>query len=118
MPYCPECGLDFPEGMSECPDCAAELVDIFPQADQRDPYRDFKQIFICYSTDDALLVQSLLDDEGIPSLLSDVNEIQMTRSGSEVMIRVPYDDVERASLLIEKALTNGDLRSVSGELTV
>jgi hypothetical protein len=118
VPYCPECGLEFPEGMSVCPDCSTELVDVSPQADQRDPYRDFKEIFICYSSGDALLVQFLLDGEGIPSLLSDIDQTERTRKTSEVRVRVPYEEVERASLLIEEALVDGDLRSVSGELTV
>jgi hypothetical protein len=102
--------------LSVCPDCATELVDIFPQTDQRDPYRDFKAIFVCYSVSDALLVQSLLDGEGIPSLLSDIDEVERRRKASEVRVMVPYDEVERASTLIEDALTDGILRSVTGEL--
>jgi hypothetical protein len=121
MSFCPECGLDFDEGMATCPDCQVELVEIFPQADQRDPFRDFTPIFLCYSMDDAILVQTLLQEQDIPCLLSDLRESSrgtaVSRNGN-VRVMVPNDELERASSLIEEAILEGELESVSGESVV
>jgi hypothetical protein len=121
MSYCPECGLDFDEGMSTCPDCRVELVDIFPQADERDPFRDFKPVFLCYSMDDAMLVQTLVDGEGIPVLLSDLNGTLGSKTvglEGQVWVHVPHGEAERAVSLIEEAQTDGVLRAVSGEFII
>ncbi len=121
MSFCPDCGLDFEEGMATCPECRVELVDIFPQADQRDPFRDFKTIFICYSMDDAVLVQSFLEKMNIPNLLSDLEMnsrgMRMGRDG-QMRVFVPYDEMENAAGIIEEALIDGELQSVTGELAV
>ncbi|MFQ6104621.1 MAG: hypothetical protein ACE5OP_10055 [Candidatus Glassbacteria bacterium] len=121
MSYCPECGLDFEEGMATCPECHVELVEVFPEADQRDPFRDFTTVFLCYSMDDAILVRSFLEEYNIPCLLSNIDEdsrrMKMGKVG-EIRIMVPNSEEENASLLIEEALLDGGLQSISGELLV
>jgi len=121
MPFCPECGFDYDEEMSTCPDCQVELVEVFPQADQRDPYRDFVPVFMCYSLDDGILVHSLLEQEGIPCMLTDLENnssgAKMGKAG-EIRILVPSVEIESAGRFIEEALIDGGLQSISGELTV
>jgi len=121
MPFCPECGLDYDEGMSTCPDCQVELVEVFPQSDQRDPCRDFVAVFICYSMDDGVLVHSVLEEQGIPCLLSDLENSShsvMVGKGGQIRVLVPNEEMESAGTFIEEALIDGELQSVSGEFTV
>ena len=62
--FCPECGYEYRQGFSRCPDCDVELVRDAPPED-RTEYGDYVQVLDTFNPFDIALIKSLLDSEGI-----------------------------------------------------
>lgn len=66
--YCPECGLEYREGVTVCTDCGVALVLEPPEA-SREPSPEWLDLETVLETGDAALLavaRSLLEAEGIP----------------------------------------------------
>jgi hypothetical protein len=66
MPYCPDCRYEYQDGVSECPDCDAALVEALPSRERR-PLR-LIELFRGRSPEVRILEEALRQ-EGIPSLV-------------------------------------------------
>ena len=67
--YCPECGLEYRQGVTVCPDCGVALVTDRP-AVPPDPKPEWVDLETVLETSDPALLtvaRSLLEAEGIPS---------------------------------------------------
>ena len=62
--FCPECGYEYREGVTECPDCNVELVES-PPGEDRTEYANFVNVLDTFNPFDIALIKSLLDSEGI-----------------------------------------------------
>jgi uncharacterized Zn finger protein (UPF0148 family) len=68
MPYCPECGYEYREGITSCPDCDRALVSQLPQSPRKPPPSEDSHVVI-YEAQDALeskTIKAVLEDAGIP----------------------------------------------------
>jgi transcription initiation factor TFIIIB Brf1 subunit/transcription initiation factor TFIIB len=99
MSFCPNCRYEYKEGVKECPDCGASLVekltDESPEGVEYIPLRSLPSRLY------AEMLQEALKKEGIPSFIkSDDIAITFpsygTTSAVEVTIWVQEQDRERA----------------------
>lgn len=77
MPYCPECGGEFEDGLASCPVCGCELEDD-PEDEEKDDLEDQNlfengdQAVLLYQTNEKMnidLLEEALKDQGIPCLI-------------------------------------------------
>jgi hypothetical protein len=66
MPYCPECGYEYREGVRTCPDCGQKLQDEAPQPSPPSPNVKFKALPSLPGRVYAEMLKGVLDQEGIP----------------------------------------------------
>lgn len=60
--YCPNCGYEYVEGVTECADCGDKLQPHPPRTARRTP-KEFVEILSTYNQGDIALIKSILDDE-------------------------------------------------------
>jgi hypothetical protein len=105
MPYCPDCRYEYQLGVSECPDCAVDLVAALPDRGER-PLR-LMELYSGY-TPEVRILEEALRQEGIPSLVRPVEPLvgiigdAATAMFSQLLISV--DDYEEHRRLIEDCL--------------
>jgi uncharacterized Zn finger protein (UPF0148 family) len=77
MPYCPNCRFEYKEGISECPDCGARLVDKLEdkstgtEEEESAENRKFAPLMDFASRAEAQMLQEALENEGIPSIIKE-----------------------------------------------
>ena len=72
MPFCPQCRNEYVEGTTVCEDCAVKLVPHLGEKSNAEKRRgeDLVEVWRTQGEMDAQLIRSLLDGNGIPSMLS------------------------------------------------
>lgn len=101
MPYCPKCRFEYKEGMEQCPDCGAPLVDELPE--ERPPESPhFVPLRNMPSRMYAQMLQEALKNEGIPSMIKGDEGIPLRTTTmhipvSRITIWVPQKDAEKAN---------------------
>ena len=92
MPYCPDCRDEYQRGISECPYCGVNLVDVLEErktcgsTKASDEKNDFVRLRDFPSCVYAHMLQGALENEGIPSMLKDEKD---------ETISAPFDDSSR-----------------------
>ena len=99
MPYCPKCRLEYKEGVRDCPDCGATLVDKLEEKESP-PDVNYVPLRTLPSRLYAEMLQHALKKEGIPSIIkSDDIAITFgsygTTAAVPVTIWVPKEDLKR-----------------------
>lgn len=70
MPYCPDCGDEFEDWVTTCPDCKVPLVDkLQPQSEE--VFREGKLVHLVTAPNEieAQLWKGILEDNGIQSMI-------------------------------------------------
>ncbi len=70
--YCPDCGYEYREGFSRCPDCDVELVSELPDEDTAE-HLEFEEVLSASSLADIAIIKSLLNGEGITYYFANEN---------------------------------------------
>ncbi|OQX91984.1 MAG: hypothetical protein B6D58_05290 [candidate division Zixibacteria bacterium 4484_95] len=110
MPFCPKCGVEYPPGITRCPDCGCELVDTLPGKEESIDF-DSEPIMLC-KTGDMLSVEFLeeaLKSEGIPCLIQSRHGslkglLPIEHGEKTIMVYVPQTAFEKAKLIAERIL--------------
>ncbi len=101
MPFCPKCRNEYLEGTETCEDCGQALVQALPPESKARPGEsELVEVWYAQGEMDAQLVRSLLESNGIESMLSG-ESLRLTHGFTvdglaEVRILVRADDAKRA----------------------
>jgi len=107
--YCPECGVQYREGYTECSDCKIALVDGAPPPEPHSHFDPKLGLTVVLETDDGFRVamaKGLLEQAGIPFFVLG----QITRLVNDVdpflrkwvRVQVPSDREAEARELLEE----------------
>jgi hypothetical protein len=110
MPWCPQCGVEYREGFTECSDCRVGLVNQ-PLSDEAAGPPEWVTVSVYNNLEAAELAQGFLQSEGIEVELASVETHALpTGTGllGEVFLRVPPAQVERATALLAEADTGAE----------
>jgi len=108
--YCPQCGIEYREGFTECSDCRVPLVAALP-ADESGGFNPDMDLVVVLETNDrvkAAIARGVLDEAGIPyfvlgqitRLVNDVDPLL----AKWVRIQVARDREAEARELLEQML--------------
>jgi hypothetical protein len=109
--YCPQCGVEYRDGFTECSDCRVPLLTGTPPPEPADPSDPTLGLVVVLETNDRVqlaLAQGLLEDAGIPffalgqiaMLVQDVDPFLHKR----IRVQVPRDREAEARELLEPLL--------------
>lgn len=107
MPYCPSCRTEYREGIGECPDCGAALVESLPPAPQ--PVWDPTEWVTVEELGDeveARIIEGFLLEHDVPVRIVSRRDREFATAVGElstVEVQVPADDFERAIAALEEA---------------
>ncbi len=96
--FCPTCRSEYVEGIRECKDCGAPLVDELPS--ETDVY-NFVEILSTINLADIAVFKSILDGAEIQYYFSDENFNHLYPLVEPARLFVRDDDVERAKALLK-----------------
>jgi hypothetical protein len=105
MPYCPACRSEYVEGTTTCEDCGRALVDTLPEnSGNEDAASELVEVWHTQGEMDAQMMRSLLESNGIQSVLSG-ESLRLTHGFTvdglaEVRILVRDKDAKIASEII------------------
>lgn len=106
MPFCPNCRLEYKEGVDKCPDCGADIVDELPE-EKPPPEPNFVPLRNLPSRMYAQMLQEALNNEGIPSMIKGDEGIPLRTTTahipvSKIILCVPEKDVEKAEEIADQ----------------
>jgi len=113
MPYCPNCRLEYVEGVKKCPDCGVRLVmELAPTEAERLAQEELVPVYYPKDEMEAKIVKAALEAEGIyaweaADLTTEMFPFDVDTLGNDA-IGVLESDAERAKKVIEKALELGE----------
>jgi hypothetical protein len=98
--FCPKCGSEYVEGITECADCKVALKPEPPRQVHRTP-REFIEVLQTYNAGDIALIRSLLDNDDIEYIFQGdtVNSIYPLLLPATLIVR--KDQVERVRELVQ-----------------
>jgi len=86
--FCPNCRLEYREGITECSDCGVELVDVLPPLETDAPPEmiNYKEILSISSPGDIALIKGILEAEGIPHFFLGENYTAQFAGAARLMV--------------------------------
>lgn len=63
--FCPECGYEYRDGFTVCPDCDVALSNEPPVSDDGPVYAEYVEVLDTFNPFDIAIIKSMLDAEGI-----------------------------------------------------
>jgi hypothetical protein len=112
MPFCPNCGGEYPLGQTRCPECDLELTDIQKRPD--DLSLDFggEPVLLCKTGDmaGAELLSQAFADEDIPCVMNpgpvEFRMFPLEYGQKSIRVYVPESLVEQAGRIARRILAD------------
>jgi len=109
--YCPQCRIEYQDGLTECPECRVPLLTGIPAPNPQQPFDPSLELVVVLETSDRMLLamaKGLLEDAGIPlfvlgqiaTLIQDVDPFLR----KWCRLQVPRDREAEARALLEQLL--------------
>jgi hypothetical protein len=98
--YCPQCGSEYVEGVTECPECRVRLRPEPPREIRRKP-KEFVEVVYTYNAGDVALIKSILDSEKVEYLFTGENFLQLFPCIQPATLLVRKEHLERARERLE-----------------
>ena len=93
--YCPHCGYEYVEGVTECADCRVKLQPDPPRTARRTP-KEFVEILSTYNQADIAFIKSLLDNERVEYFFAGENFSQIGQLIQPATLVVRKEHAHRA----------------------
>jgi DNA-directed RNA polymerase subunit RPC12/RpoP len=97
--FCPECGTEFREGVSKCPDCGRRLVAKRPPEAEPE-WVDFVTVMTTRDHSELAVAKSVLESAGIPFFARN-EEVENLIAAGPVELQVPPEHEEAAKELLQ-----------------
>ena len=108
MSYCPQCRLEYKQGVFRCPDCDVDLVAVLPPEEKPQFDENIKTVLLCTITDmmSATMLEEALKSQGIPCLLKSgmghhSNLMAINQAMKGYKIYVSESELEKALVIAE-----------------
>lgn len=109
--YCPQCGVEYRDGFTECSDCHVGLLTGTCAPDPQDPFDPALELVVVLETTDRIqlaMAQGLLEEAGIPFfVLGQIATLVQDVDGflrKWVRLQVPRDREAEARELLQQLL--------------
>ena len=104
--FCPNCGAEYREGFTHCPDCNVDLVDKLPEEDkdknnEAGEDQTFIPVLSTYNLGDVALIKSILANEDIEYFLKGENTEYVSACMDPVVLMVRDDQVKIVKELLK-----------------
>lgn len=100
MPFCPNCQMEYREGIPRCSDCDIELVDSLPDdalSEVEPEDVDLVEIASFANVSEADMIKELLESNGIQTIVrGDIDPIGATSGAAPITLLVEGQDQTRA----------------------
>ena len=107
--YCPQCGVEYRDGFTECSDCRVPLLSGSAPPDPPDPFDPTLELVVVLETNDAIqlaMAKGLLEEAGIPFfVLGQIATLIQDIDGylrKWVRLQVPRDREAEAREILEE----------------
>jgi hypothetical protein len=105
MPFCPNCQVEYREGILRCSDCDVELVDSLPEEEsspQTQENVELAELTSFPNTAEADMVKELLESNDISSIVrGDVDPIGAASGAEPITLLVEQKDLQRAQEIFD-----------------
>ena len=118
MMFCPECGDEFRQGFSRCPDCDVALVGELPHSSEPN-HPESGELLRTANVPFLSVVKSLLESESIPYSIQGEDSLALltvlpsshfaSPSPFGARLFVPADRLQAAQALVEAVADEGDV---------
>jgi hypothetical protein len=98
--FCPQCKMEYVEGITRCPDCEVDLVRELP-AESGPEYVDYEMILATYNQTDIALIKDVLESAGITYYFTGELFTYVEPLASTAKLMVRRDQAEQARELLK-----------------